>query len=384
MSTLNHLFALPELESIRLVAGKEGMNRLISGVNVMESDSLFDFFKEGELLVTTGINMEKDEQRLMSMVVNVYEHKASGVVLNVGPYIPRIPEQVREFANAHQFPIFDMPWAYRVADFVKITVQFLASAEQNQTRSKHALNELLFHDTPDYAHVYKELDQLGIKTDQLFSIIVCSFDPKKPPSSSIGYVVETTLSRKYRLLLSTHHDHQLIFLVVQIRGSDLPLVSLMQTIRNGYASQLGTSPLSLGRGNEYTLTKVMKSYHEALMVLRLTKRHPNLQIYEYNELGAYRIIMDVQEHRVIEDFCQKYLGALYRYDRLHETDLVHFLRVFLEEDGRTSQIARKEFIHRNTVLYKVKKIEAILGADLCHPFVKTNLQLAFMIEDMIK
>jgi len=384
MITLNHLFALPELEPICVVAGKEGMNRLISGVNVMESDSLFDFFKEGELLVTTGINMEKDEQRLMSMIVNVYEHKASGVILNVGPYIPHIPDQVLEFADAHQFPVFDMPWAYRVADFVKITVQFLASAEQNQVRSKHTLNELLFHDAPDYAYVYKELDQLGIKTDQLFSIIVCSFDSKKAPTSSLSYIVEVTLSRKYRLLLSIRHDNQLIFLAVQMRGSDLPLASLMKTIRNGYAPQLGTRQMYLGMGNEYPLKEIMKSYQEALLVLRLTKRHSYLQIYEYKDLGAYRIIMDVQEPRLIENFYQNYLGVLYRYDHLHETDLVHFLRVFLEEDGRTSMIARKEFIHRNTVLYKVKKIESILGTDLCHPFAKTNLQLAFMIEDMIK
>ncbi|MCQ2010433.1 PucR family transcriptional regulator ligand-binding domain-containing protein [Sporolactobacillus sp. STSJ-5] len=384
MITLNHLFALPELEPIHLVAGKEGMERLVSGVNVMESDSLFDFFKEGELLVTTGINMEKDEQRLMSMIVNVYEHKASGVILNVGPYIPHIPNQVLEFADEHQFPIFDMPWAYRVADFVKITIQFLASAEQSQIRSKHTLTELLFNDIPDYDYVYKEFDQLGIKTDQLFSIIVCSFDSKKTIPSSLGYIVEVTLSRKYRLLLSIHHDNQLIFLAVQMRGSDLTLASLMQNIKNGYDSQIGMHQMYLGMGNEYPLTEVVKSYHEALMVLRITKRHSHLQIYEYKDLGAYRIIMGVQKPRVIENFYQSYLGVLYRYDHLHETDLVHFLRVFLEEDGRTSLIARKEFIHRNTVLYKVKKIESILGTDLCHPFVKTNLQLAFMIEDMIK
>lgn len=384
MTTLNHLFTLPELAPIRLVAGKTGMNRLISGVNVMESDSLFDFFKENELLVTTGINMNNDEKRLISMVIKTYEHKASAVILNVGPYIQRIPEQVLAFANEHQFPIFSMPWAYRVADFVKFTVQFLATAEQSQIRSKNMLTELLFHKAPDQVFVHKELDQLGVKMDQLFSIVVCSLDSEQVMPPSPAYVTEMELSRKYRLLLSMRHEKQLIFLVLIMRRSDLPLSSLMETLRTKYDQKLGMDKLYIGAGNEYPLMDVEKSYEEALMVLRLTQRHPYLHINEYNDMGAYRIIMNVREPGVIEKFYQKYLGILCRFDQLHSTDLVHFLRVYLEEDGRTASIAQKEFIHRNTVLYKVKKIETILGADLCHPFVKTNLQLAFMIEDLIK
>ncbi|WP_028983759.1 PucR family transcriptional regulator [Sporolactobacillus terrae] len=382
MITLKHLFTLPEFSTIKLVAGEAGMSRVISGVNVMESDCLFDFFKEGELLVTTGINMDHDEAKLIAMVKQTYAHRASGVILNVGPYIPSIPDEVIAFANRHRFPLLSMPWSYRVADFVKITVQFLAVAEQNQSRSRHLLPELLFQSVPDRAYLTAQLDRMGAQLDQSFSIVVCSDESEHSFPASLVYGIERELSRKYRLLQSMRREDQLIYLTVQMRGSDVKLSKLVAEIRTKQGTEAGK--LSIGCGSDSPILEVQRSYQEALTVLRLAKRHPYLKLCAFNELGAYRILMDVREPRVIESFYQKYLGLLYRYDQLHETDFVPFLRVFLEEDGRTANIAQKEFIHRNTVLYKVKKIEAILGTDLAHPFVKTNLQLAFMIEDLMR
>lgn len=384
MVTLDHLFALPELAPIQPVGGKDGMNRCISGVNVMESDRLFAFVKESELLVTTGINMDHDELKLMTMVRKACERRASGVILNVGPYIPCIPEQIRVFADTHRFPVFDMPWAYRVADFVKITIQFLATAEQETARTASILSELLFHSAPNFQSVYHELNRLNAKSDQLFQILICSSGTAKSVPASLTYKIEHILSKKYGLLMSMRNETQIIYLVSPIRGTELPLADLLQELKTSCAArQYGFQP-AVGAGSACPIMEVKKSYQEALTVLRLAQKHPHWRLCEYNEIGAYGMIINVREPQLIEDFYQKYLGVLYRYDQLNETDFVSFLRVFLEEDGRTANIARKKFIHRNTVLYKIKKIESILDADLNHPFVKTNLQLAFMIEDLMR
>ncbi|MCO7174891.1 PucR family transcriptional regulator [Sporolactobacillus kofuensis] len=381
MITLNHVFALPELAPIKLVAGKEGISRPITGVNVMESDRLIEFFKENELLVTTGINMGRDEQKVIAMVRQAFDRHASGIILNVGPYIPRIPDQVIRFADVHQFPVFEMPWVYRVADFVKITVQYLAMAEQTHTQTKDALAKLLYHhvSSDDVAHAFT---QLNIKIDGSFAIVVCTLGTDQSIPPALTYIIEGEFSKKYKLLASIREEHQMIYLVEPISGTDVSLSKIVRKINEKNRKKPGSAQVLVGSGHAYTLMETAKSYQEALTVIRLARRHPNLGVYEFSELGAYQMLMDVHDRRVLERHYQKYLGLLSRYDQIHETDYVPFLRVFLEEDGRTANIAHREFIHRNTVLYKVKKIESILGADLCRPFVKTNLLLAFMIEDL--
>ncbi|RYL92498.1 PucR family transcriptional regulator [Sporolactobacillus sp. THM7-4] len=387
MITLRKLFSLAELAPIRLVAGKTGINRPITGVNVTESNDLTEFIRPNELIITTGINMANQPEKVITMVETAYRCKTAGIVLNVGPFIPEIPEQVLRFADERQYPVFRMPWEYRVADFVKLTVQFLATEQILQTRTKNLLSELLFNPEPDHKEIVRELQKKGIHADDDFGIIVCAFEAKQAVPQSLVYAIEGSLSEKFPLLLSMTHKNQCIYMVNQldVRGSLIPFSKTVEDIYRNSGEQTDKINFFFGIGSFYRgITHLSKSYNEALTVIHLNQRHPEHLIYEYKNIGAYKIIMDVRHRHVLDGFHKDLLGPLYRYDQLHGTDLVRFLRIYIEEDGRTANIAKREFVHRNTVLYKIKKIESILDMDICLPFTKTNLSLAFMIEDVIE
>ncbi|RKJ39795.1 PucR family transcriptional regulator, partial [Butyricicoccus sp. 1XD8-22] len=98
---------------------------------------------------------------------------------------------------------------------------------------------------------------------------------------------------------------------------------------------------------------------------------------------TYKIIMNVPDQSIIKTFHQDMLGPLYLYDQLHNTDFVEFLRIFLEENGSANKISKRLFIHRNTVTYKINKIASLLDLDLNNTFARTNLNVAFMIEDIM-
>ena len=107
-------------------------------------------------------------------------------------------------------------------------------------------------------------------------------------------------------------------------------------------------------------------------------------LIKFKDIGAYKIIMGIDNQELLEHFRQDTLGRLYHYDELRNTDFVSFLRIYLEENGSTNKISQRTFIHRNTVLYKVNKIEMLLDMNLDNTFTKTNLYLAFLIEDVLK
>ena len=112
----------------------------------------------------------------------------------------------------------------------------------------------------------------------------------------------------------------------------------------------------IGKGNYHKeLENVRKSYDESLTVIQLAKLHNNRFLYKYKEIGAYKIIMAVQNQTLIKSYSQDILGHLYRYDEIHNSDYVKFLRIYLDENGSTRRISERLFIHRNTVLYKIKK-----------------------------
>ena len=90
---------------IKLVAGEKGLNRSVEWVHMVENLEISDFLVGGEVTFTTGIGIN-DEMSLFDLVKRVYKNNASGMVINVGPYIPKIPKEVIDFGNEYDFPIF--------------------------------------------------------------------------------------------------------------------------------------------------------------------------------------------------------------------------------------------------------------------------------------
>ncbi|MFX3616496.1 MAG: PucR family transcriptional regulator [Sporolactobacillus sp.] len=388
ITTLKQLFSLTEFKSIPLVAGEGGIRRPVTGVNTIESDRLVEFIKANELIITTGINMHQDQRKLIAMVQTAFKSQAAGIVINVGPYTPSIPEQVLQFANENQFPVFEMPWVYRIADFVKITVQYLATLDPGQGPFENILSQILFQSSFSSDEMKNALAVMGISPNREFNIVLCVFNEQAANLPWTKYTVEEELSKEYKIHLSMTYKNQWIYLVgfSEIHTSEQTLSGLIDNIYKQIKGESKKVHLLIGAGSYHRIQNLKKSYQEALKVIQIARKRPELKINEYKHMGAYKLIkdiMDISDTHLIIAFHEESLGGLYRYDQLHHTKYIDFLRVFLAEDGHTTNIANKEFIHRNTVLYKIKKIESILAIDLNHPFIKTNLTLAFMMEDML-
>ena len=63
-------------------------------------------------------------------------------------------------------------------------------------------------------------------------------------------------------------------------------------------------------------------------------------------------------------YMQKMLGKLIDYDKSGNTELTKTLNTYLECSGNGTETAEKLFIHRNTLHYRIEKIEQITGYDL--------------------
>ncbi|WP_379968175.1 PucR family transcriptional regulator [Ectobacillus sp. sgz5001026] len=379
MVTLRNIASLPSLQAISVVAGESGLERCITGVNVTESVDLAEFIRPHELIVTTGINMNHNAEELIEMVKSAFYCKAAGIVLNIGPYIPSIPSDILHFANEHQFPIFEMPWRYRIADFIKITVSYLTSAQNLKCDNQQFLTGLLFQDQLDLDEYEAKRAYFGFPSDVGFRVIVCNVDQRIDSIPNVLTLIDESIRMRYKHFLSISYENQIIYMVKERETYQVPLTSLIASLKQKRGD------VRLGIGNVYEKLKDVKnSYQEARHVIKLCQNRCSQTIYAYEKMGAYKLLLHLQYRHMAEEYHHEILGPLYRYDRLHQTDYVPFLRIFIEEDGHTSTIGRRNYIHRNTVLYKIKKIESILECSVNTTFIKTNITLAFMIEDMFE
>lgn len=103
------------------------------------------------------------------------------MIYNVGPYITEISQNVLDFGQMHDFQIFVMPWVERVADFVKLSVQFLTSEQQAEREANQMLSRLLFGQTALSMHLDDELER-RVKTGTAQAIAVCCFESGVVPA----------------------------------------------------------------------------------------------------------------------------------------------------------------------------------------------------------
>lgn len=95
------------------------------------------------------------------------------------------------------------------------------------------------------------------------------------------------------------------------------------------------------------------------------------------------LLEDLAASGALEGF--RYLIApLGEYDREHNSDLVHTLRVFFEANANASEAADRLFLHRNSMAYRLERVQNLTGLDLRDCRVRLALQLGLLSMDSEK
>lgn len=75
-------------------------------------------------------------------------------------------------------------------------------------------------------------------------------------------------------------------------------------------------------------------------------------------------------------FIHPHLHVLEDYDERKGTELVATLETYMRNNYNVAQTARDFFTHRNTIDYRLKRIEELIGAPLTDPNVNMALWLS--------
>ncbi|HEU5228083.1 MAG TPA: helix-turn-helix domain-containing protein [Ktedonobacteraceae bacterium] len=132
------------------------------------------------------------------------------------------------------------------------------------------------------------------------------------------------------------------------------------------------------------LEGIPPSAREAQQALEIGRRlFGEGKIHSFARLGVYRLLFYLDGQRDLESFYQETLGPLLNHDSRDNT-LLETLEGFFRCNGNLSETARTMHLHRNSLLYRLGRIEEILGASLDDPELRLSLQIALKIHHLQK
>jgi purine catabolism regulator len=104
----------------------------------------------------------------------------------------------------------------------------------------------------------------------------------------------------------------------------------------------------------------------------------------FARLGALRLIFHLADNPELRAFQRDVLGPLELSDAARRSEFVRTLDAFLRAGGNHMRAARDLNVHRNTLIYRLERIQELLGGvDLEDPEARLNLQLALKIRSAL-
>ncbi|MCK8825710.1 PucR family transcriptional regulator ligand-binding domain-containing protein [Fuchsiella alkaliacetigena] len=143
-----------------------------------------------------------------------------------------------------------------------------------------------------------------------------------------------------------------------------------------------TGKVVVGVGNYYQdIQKLQDSYEEARSVLKVVQDiNFSKQVHFFEELGVYRLIYNLSPTE-IDSFLADTIQPLLEYDQQNNTDFINTLKEYFRCNGNLKKISEKLFLHYNSVLYRIKRIQEILNVNLNDHEKRLSLEMGLKLLD---
>ncbi|MBQ8804115.1 MAG: helix-turn-helix domain-containing protein [Tyzzerella sp.] len=130
------------------------------------------------------------------------------------------------------------------------------------------------------------------------------------------------------------------------------------------------------------LREVSRSYKEACMALDVGRIfYAEKNVLAYNELGIGRLI-----HQLPYSLCEMFLEEVFHGKAIEQFDdeILTTVNVFFENSLNISETARKLYVHRNTLGYRLEKILKITGLDVRKFDDALTFKIAMMVSSHMR
>lgn len=143
--------------------------------------------------------------------------------------------------------------------------------------------------------------------------------------------------------------------------------------RVAVAFGLASSCAQLGR-----LSAAYQEARQALVVGRVVLG-PRC-VAHASDLAPFLMLRALSEDQTTRDIASETLSGLTNYDSRTSRNLVQTLEVYLEEGGNASAAARRLYMNRHSLLYRLRKIEELTGRSLGSPHDRFVLDLSLKLQ----
>jgi len=218
--------------------------------------------------------------------------------------------------------------------------------------------------------------------------IVMSWRGEEPPSNRrLETMINSILDQQRASALVWQREREKEVVVFHATNKEDPIDHTLK-LANSFSKEINRqypgSRLAIGLGQPAKDVSIWRSsYRDAVQARDLAIRLQTDTPLYIGDLGVYQLILSLNDREKLLQFTNQTLGSLMEYDMRQNADLIKTLEAFFTCHGNLSQTAEMLIVHRNTLLYRMNRINEIAEIDLNRPETRLALHLALTIRRLL-
>lgn len=366
------------MDGVELIAGENGLDRIVSWTYLVQTRPFADHMNQGNfaLLVIDYVRYDFDEAR--RAMEELIELGISGLALSVVEDKEEVPRDFLTRANEVALPLFYVRW--EGASFVDIDQSIgtliLDTNVQNKRTGDYLYN-LLFGYEINKKYIDKISGQFGLDFTKPYRAGIIVVDRKygvnlEQDEHVYEYYAnclnkEVANMKGNPMFMRFLNKFVLLFEAKANKEIEQEIEKVLREL-DGRSQFKGNIRSTCILGSSYTNpSDFNKSYQEAKSLVPKKDILPNpngRKVLSASSMGIYKYLFNSGNQHEILDYCDEKLRAITDYDHANGTFLAETIVAYYMNGFSVGKTAEALFIHRNSLQYRLNKIEELLGFEL--------------------
>lgn len=387
MISVKNVLQLPALKSLEIVAGFSGIENKVGYVTVMEVPDIIRWLQGNDFLITSLYSMREDVSMQCRLIEELSKSSCSCVAIKTGQYVMDISKELKEAADKCGLPLIRIPNDVPYIDIIMTIMTAILEEKDMDIIIEKYIKDIIF-DTYDNESLMIERGRpLGILIEENFYISMNLSFPKgfEPKQKDIDNLARTgkALAHFISHYSEVSYDVQLfmknhISVIFESRSSEAihkNLVFIEKEALNQLQYYLPDISVKIGFGTiEKNLQGIKHTYFNSLKAVRTGNLfHPDERVYYYEDMEMYCILNNIVTDNTNE-FSQKILN------KITSKEARNTLNVYYECNANIEKTAKQLFMHKNTIKYRLQKVQEMTGLDIKNHNDNFKLYLAVLID----
>jgi purine catabolism regulator len=359
---------------LKLVSGQESAQTHVRWVHSTELSDPTPWLKGGEVLLTTGLQLDAPKLQ-REFVERLVDHEIAGLGFGTGFTHRRLPAALVSAARKRGFPLFEVPYEL---PFIAVTERAFAKLleERYELLQRSMVGDVLAEALS--GHLYPEDIQARLRPFGIGErIAVLAFRLKD--ASAAAATVERVLEAEHVGNLVAIRGGLLCAVVdapVDDASCALDPIGLASRIKAELVPRFGDVHAAASRAAPTHSLRI--GFHEARCALEAVRlRNGDApEVASYEDLGAFQLLLSLQDEEALSSYCRSVLGPIEAGEGDYGDELVRSLDVFIEHNGHWEKAAGALYCHRHTLRYRIRRIEQLTGRDFSNARDRIEFWLA--------